>query len=587
MYVQRSTRARRARLAVIGAVALGGAILPAVGLGATAALAGPPPLCTVTAGVVSCVYSSNGTFVVPTGATSLTVTADGASGAADNLATGGLGGEAKATLTGSGLAGQTLAVNVGTAGSITGGGGNGGGNGGTGLVAAGGGGGGSNVKLAASVLVAAGGGGGAAVINNGGNGGTSAATTGQAGAGLLVGGGAGSISVGGAAGLLNTFCTASAVAGASLQGGNGATTGSACFGGGGGGGGYNGGGGGGNNGGGGGGGGGSAFPASTQVIGSITVTPNTADANTNTGDGQVTISYPQIATVTTVTSASPNPSNAGASVTFTATVSPNDAGGTVDFQVGGVDITGCTAQAVSLVGVNYQATCTTSALPSGANSITAIYSGDTSYLTSTSVAYIQNILAATTTTLSSSRNPSFYGQSVTFTATVSPTDGGGTVTFTNTTTATTLCNTVALALVGTNWQATCTTASLPLGSNDISAVYSGDVGYSTSTGTLTQQVLKDRTNLSASIYFNAGQTFTVTATLTTLGGPVSGQPVTFSTGFHTLCTATTNTFGVARCVLTGSQTLLVEENSFTITARYPGSATLDPSFATAHISMFP
>ena len=45
-------------------------------------------------------------------------------------------------------------------------------------------------------------------------------------------------------------------------------------------------------------------------------------------------------------------------------------------------------------------------------------------------------------------------------------------------------------------------------------------------------------------------------------------------------------YGVARCVLTGSQTLLVEENNFTITAVYPGSATLR-SFATAHISMFP
>ena len=41
MNVHRSTRAHRARVAVIGAAALGGAILPAVGLGATSALAAP------------------------------------------------------------------------------------------------------------------------------------------------------------------------------------------------------------------------------------------------------------------------------------------------------------------------------------------------------------------------------------------------------------------------------------------------------------------------------------------------------------------------------------------------------------------
>ncbi|HXR54691.1 MAG TPA: hypothetical protein VN793_06555, partial [Acidimicrobiales bacterium] len=37
--------------------------------------------------------------------------------------------------------------------------------------------------------------------------------------------------------------------------------------------------------------------------------------------------------------------------------------------------------------------------------------------------------SATTTTLSSSENPSVYGQLITFTATVSPTDGDGTVDF--------------------------------------------------------------------------------------------------------------------------------------------------------------
>ena len=58
----------------------------------------------------------------------------------------------------------------------------------------------------------------------------------------------------------------------------------------------------------------------------------------------------------------------------------------------------------------------------------------------------------------------------------------------------------------------------------------------------------------------------MTATLTSLGSPVMGQSVSFGTGSHVLCMATTNARGVARCKLTGWQTLLVEVNAFTITA---------------------
>jgi hypothetical protein len=77
---------------------------------------------------------------------------------------------------------------------------------------------------------------------------------------------------------------------------------------------------------------------------------------------------------------SANPSSVGASVTFTATIVPSAATGTVAFQDGGVDITGCGSQSAT-GGV---ATCTTSALTVGSHSITAVYSGDITYLGSTS-----------------------------------------------------------------------------------------------------------------------------------------------------------------------------------------------------------
>lgn len=77
------------------------------------------------------------------------------------------------------------------------------------------------------------------------------------------------------------------------------------------------------------------------------------------------------------------------------------------------------------------------------------------------------------------------------------------------------------------------------------------------------------------------------ATLTSLGSPVMGQSVSFDTGSHVLCMATTNARGVARCKLTGWQTLLVEVNAFTITADFSGNTGYYPSFATAHFCWFP
>ena len=171
--------------------------------------------------------------------------------------------------------------------------------------------------------------------------------------------------------------------------------------------------------GGGAGGGGSAYLPTGPVSG-VTVT-GISDSNTWLGNGQVKISFTQVATTTGLVS-SVNPSNDGQSVTFTATVSPTDGGGSVNFGIGG-----CTAQPLTqLSGSTYTATCITSSLPPGTNPITAVYSGDNSYAGSTSNTVNQVVKAETTTTLTSSQNPSYPGESVTFTATVSPTDGGGT-----------------------------------------------------------------------------------------------------------------------------------------------------------------
>ncbi|HYM12605.1 MAG TPA: Ig-like domain repeat protein, partial [Bryobacterales bacterium] len=128
-----------------------------------------------------------------------------------------------------------------------------------------------------------------------------------------------------------------------------------------------------------------------------------------------------------------------------------------------------------------QATFATSSLTVTTHSITAVYGGDANFNTSTSLALSQGVnQASTNTTVGSSANPSVFGQSVTFTATVAVVaPGGGTPTGT----VTFLDNGVSIgsgALNGSG-QATYTTSSLAVGGHPITATYGGDSNHSGST----------------------------------------------------------------------------------------------------------
>src|SRR5262249_54155907 len=111
-------------------------------------------------------------------------------------------------------------------------------------------------------------------------------------------------------------------------------------------------------------------------------------------------------------------------VALTATVVANTSGfgtptGSIDFKNGTTDL-GTVALNTSGVAV-----LNTASLPTGANSIKAIYSGDTVFSTSTSIATTVTIAkAATTTSLSASPNPSTRGKPVTLTAVVTATSPG-------------------------------------------------------------------------------------------------------------------------------------------------------------------
>jgi hypothetical protein len=99
------------------------------------------------------------------------------------------------------------------------------------------------------------------------------------------------------------------------------------------------------------------------------------------------------------------------------------------------------------------------------------------------------IMTATTTSVASSQNPSTYGASVTFTATVSPSDATGTVTFKDG--ATTL-GTGTLS----GGTATYSTSALSVSGHSITAEYGGDSDYAASTSSaLTQTVNKATPNV--------------------------------------------------------------------------------------------
>jgi hypothetical protein len=138
---------------------------------------------------------------------------------------------------------------------------------------------------------------------------------------------------------------------------------------------------------------------------------------------------------------------------------------------------------------NGVATLKATMLAVGAHTITAQYSGDSNFHSSTSAVLNQLVnLASDSTALGSSVNPAAAGQSVTLSATISATTSGvtgvptGNVTFYDGTTA---LGTVAV----TSGVAHLATSSLTVGTHSITAKYAGDANFATSTSSAVSQAV--------------------------------------------------------------------------------------------------
>jgi poly(hydroxyalkanoate) depolymerase family esterase len=186
-----------------------------------------------------------------------------------------------------------------------------------------------------------------------------------------------------------------------------------------------------------------------------------------------------------------------------------------------------------------------------------------------SITTLSVALTSTTTTISSSLNPSIYGQSVTFTATVSSSAGappnGETVTFLE---GSTTLGTGTLSSGKANFSI----ATLKTGGTDpIKAKYAGDSTFASSTSSVLSQVVDQATTtttLSVSQNpLNVGQSLTLTATVTGQdGGTITGN-VAFYNGSKKL-----GTVAVSGGVATFTPTTALPTGTDTLTATYNGSA---------------
>ncbi len=277
---------------------------------------------------------------------------------------------------------------------------------------------------------------------------------------------------------------------------------------------------------------------------------------------------------TTALSSSPNPSAENESIEFTANVTGEGGTptGTVTFYENGSPL----ASDVSLTdGV---ATFNTSSLSTGTHVISATYSSDGDYASSTSdpLEHVvnQSNKEATTTTVNSNPNPSTSGQQVKFTATVAPASGtGGPPT-----------GQVQFYVDGEkadgprtldNGVASKTYNKLVTdGAYAITAEYLGDSQYEGSTSDTLNQVVsvptpKDNTSTALTSTPNpsaAGQIVVLLATVTATDGTPTGS-VTFKEGSTSLGSGQLDGNGIATLPLS-----TLSSGEHTIVAQYEGDS---------------
>jgi len=335
------------------------------------------------------------------------------------------------------------------------------------------------------------------------------------------------------------------------------------------------------------------YTTSALIVGVHTITA-TYGSNSTTASVVQTVSEG----TTTVLSAVPaSPSALGTAVVFTATISgASGAGqtlnGTVTFTDSAQTFNNNTV-AVTTNGVTATATYTANALPQGVNAITAVFTPSNPTLVNPSTGTLNQVVqGATALTITSAPNPSVYGTLVTFTVGIptvgsagatgnviikfAPVGGGAAPA------------SLTAALSGNPAAGTATTATLPVGSYNVTATYAGDANYSSSTAALASpQVvtqLQTLTELGAAPNPGiVGNSVAITATVTPTSGTTTPTgTVTITDTFNGATVTLANAAALVNGVYT-LNTATLAAGTHALTANYSGNA--DDAAGTATLSL--
>ena len=288
------------------------------------------------------------------------------------------------------------------------------------------------------------------------------------------------------------------------------------------------------------------FPASFSTTGTYSLTVVYAGNSTYTGAtspavSQVVNNYAAQASLTS----SSNPVFINTSFTLTATVVAATGQGTPLIPTGTVTFKNGVAILGTATLINGQATLPASFSTSGTYPLTVVYSGDTNYLTVTSPVLPQIVTGYTAqVSLTSSISPTLIDSPITLTASVivtpgqgAPTAPTGTVTFFHGTTPLGTSTVIA-------GQATLPLTFSSIGTYAITAVYSGDTYFLTSTSPVLNEVIEDfsiavATGSSGTATVLGGNSISYTFTVAPVGGTTLIDPINFGlSGFPVGTTAT-------------------------------------------------
>jgi hypothetical protein len=315
----------------------------------------------------------------------------------------------------------------------------------------------------------------------------------------------------------------------------------------------------------------------------IVIAAFAADAGYS-GSGAVIDQTVEDATATIDLASSDAHSDYGQGVTFTAHLTSDQMGteaptGFVQFRVDNQPVGG----AVALQDGSATSAAVSNLTP-GDHTVTATYSGDPHFLNGSAALVQQVAKIGTTTTLVASPTSLTYGQDVDLTATVTPADAAlgapaGSVAFMDG--ATTLA-TVPVGADGNTGTAHVTVPGLGGGAHAITAVYSGSDTFAGSTSAArTVSVAKATTYLKAEaavvrlIPLGLPLGLLKVTLRDDQGQPLAGEPVEFTIGSKSVCTATTGVDGVATCNARLLLLDLILHNGYTAT--FAGDANYLPS----------